>query len=142
MVERQRGREPREVRPVLLDRRPVADVEHRRPHLAAHAGKLRGVEERHPDADGREHQEEGRKQTPRAVQPEASQAEAGVPPPLVEEQIGDQVAGQREEHADTEHPAARVGDVQVVGDDEQHRERADAVQRRHIAAIGHDWLRH
>ena len=56
--------------------------------------------------------------------------------PVAEQQVGDQVTGQREEHADPEQPPWRPGDVQVVGDHAQDGHCAHPVQARHVAVAG------
>jgi len=49
-------------------------------------------------------------------------------PPLAEQDVGDQVAAQREEHADAEQPAAGPAQAEVISDDHGHRERPQPVQ--------------
>ena len=142
MVERKRWCEAREVRAVIRDREPVVDVEHGSEHLFAHGAELRGVEERDPHADHGEHHEESRKQAARAPHPELTQPELAVPAPVAQQEIRDQVAGEREEHAHAQHPAAGARNVDVVDDDGENRNCANPVQARHVAPAGLNRLGH
>ncbi len=121
--ERRGWPEASEVGDVVEDEPPVAHVQARRQHVTTERGQLAAIEDRHPRRDDHQHHRERRQEPPRAVDPEGSQAEP--PRALVarEQQVGDEVAGQDEEHAHPEQPAARPAEAEVEGDDREHRDR-------------------
>ena len=142
VVKRKRRREACEVRAVLGDRRPVVEVPECRDHLPSSVRELCRVEEGRPDAHDREHHEQRREQPPCPPQPELAQPEVSVLPPMTEQEVGDQVAGEREEDADAEHPSASRRQPEVVRDHEQYRDGAHAVEAGHIRPAGLRWPRH
>ncbi len=109
MAERRRWPEQREVRDVLVDLPPVVDVEERRQRLAAHVAHQRAVGDRDPDHDDGQHQVERRQQPPGAPDPEVVEAERALVP-RAQQQVSDQIAAEREEHADAEQPPGGPAD--------------------------------
>jgi hypothetical protein len=128
---------------VLGNRRPVAEVQRCRDHLPAQGGKLRGVEQRNPDAHRGQHQEQSGEQTTGPPQPEqAAQSEIPVSVPVAEQKVRDEVARQGEEDAHPQQAPLGPMHVEVVGDDTQHRQRADAIESWYVTPAGLDWSRH
>ena len=72
----------------------------------------------------------------------SAEPEAPGSAPMFEQQVGDQIAAQREEHADAEQPALGPTDVQVVDDDGDDREGPEAVEAGDVSMPRFDWLRH
>jgi len=111
--------------------RPVAAEGHRAEQRAPQAGQLIRLKEGHRGGDGdQDHGERGQEPACPAC-PEATQVEPFHPPApagLSDKKVGNQVAGQDEEHVDAEKPAGHPGEALVKGHDGQHRKRAHAVQ--------------
>ncbi len=83
----------------------------------------------------RGHDEEQRRQQPAgAAPPEGRQADAPGPGPLFQQEGGDQEAGEDEEEVDAEIPTLRPADLEVVGDDADDRDAAQAVEGGQVPA--------
>ena len=59
-----------------------------------------------------------------------------------EQQVGDQVAAEREEHTDAEQAATGPAEAQVVDDHGYDGDSPQAVETRHVALVARDGLRH
>ena len=123
------------VRHAAGDLAPVAGVEDRPRQVAAQLGALgRRAGDHRPHRRHHQHHEQRREQPARSAQPELREVGAPAAVALVEEQGGDQVARHDEEHLDADEPAVHPREAGVVADDGDHRERAQAVERR---LVGH-----
>ncbi len=132
-VVQRRGRtELLEVGDVVEDLPPVVDVEQGRDHLAPGVAQPGVRRDRHPQRDDDEHQIEGGQQAARAARPEVGQPPAPTVP-RGQQQIGDQIAAEGEEHPHAEQTAGRPAEAEVVGDDRGDGESPDPVQRRHVS---------
>ncbi len=89
----------------------------------------RDDQQRRPD----EHREQGRQQAPRPADVEAAQVRRAGARGGIQEQGGDEEAGQHEEDVDAEEAPRRPRQVCVIGEDGQDGDRAQPVQRRLIA---------
>ena len=123
----------RDVRLVLEDLPPVRRVAERGDDVAAERADLVGQEDDREQRDGREHEEQRGQQPAGPAQVELADVHAATVAVLGEQQRGDQVAADREEHVDAEEAARHPGDVGVVEQDRAHAERAQAVEPRHVA---------
>ena len=142
VVERRRRGEPRVVGGVLADVPPVAHVEHRRDDVTAEPGDEGPGDHVHPDGDDRQHHEQRGQQPPRPPQPEVAELDPPARRPLPDQDVGDEVAAQREEHADPEQPALRPAVAEVIGDHRRHGERAQPVEPRQILLVALHRFRH
>ena len=122
--ERAEGGEGLEVGVAAGDLVPVRGVGPRRQHRTRHGGEAGQVAvDQGPDGRGCDDQCQGRQQAPRPACPERPEGDATRPAVLVEEEPGDQEAGQDEEEVDAQ-VAAGEGDVGlVVGDHRHHGDR-------------------
>ena len=141
MAQRRRRAELGEVRGVLRDQPPVADVAERGGHGPAQGMQLAPVQ-RGPAGDGRQHHEQGGQQPPCPAQPEVAHLDLAGGLPVPEQEIGDQVAAQGEEHPDAQQPARRPAEVDVERDHREHGQRPQTVQAGQVALAVPDRLRH
>ncbi len=141
MVERRRRREAGEVGDVVEDQPPVVEVTDGAELGHAKVAGLMRADHGHPSHHHDQHQEEGGQQAPGAGQPEGLQFDPALVD-LVEQDVGDQVAAEGEEDADAEQAPFRPVEFEVVEDDAEHRDRAQAVEARHVALAAPYWFRH
>ncbi len=134
--EHRRPAELVEVRLVGEHEVPVGDVAERRQRGPAQLGDLARVDDHHHRQDDGHHREEGRQQPPRAADPEPHQVDGPGGAPLGEQQRGDQVAADHEEHVDAEEAARQPGGADVVGDDRGDGEGPQAVDPGHVREAG------
>ena len=126
-----------EVRRAVEDEPPVGYVEQRREAVTAdrpELGRLRphdGV-----DRDPDQQEEERREQAAGASRPEGLEIDPAGVLALGQQERGDEVAAQDEEHVDAEEAALRPGDLPVVQDHRRDRERAQAVEPGPVAEAG------
>ena len=114
-----------------------------------------GGEERGPDAvphhrlrvdevddlengDVDDDQRQGRRgeDPPRAPEVEAAERNPALVAGLRKQEAGDQESGQDEKDVDPEEAAVHRSEVGVVADDEQHRDRAQALQVSRVVPLG------
>ena len=100
-----------------------------------HRGQLLGLDEADPHRDHRQHDPQRGQQAPRPAQPEPPEPDPSRAFPLRQQQVRDQVTGENEEDTDAEQAALRPAEVQVVRDDGEHGERAQAIEARHVPCI-------
>ncbi len=141
MVERAGRLEGREVRDVVEDQPPVVDVCRGGRRRPPEVGRLVRPEDRRPGDDDDQHQKQRRQQAPRPRQPERLQPDAAALD-LAEQDVGDQVAAEREEDADAEQAAGSPPEAEVVGDDAENRNRPQPVEAGHVALVWLDGFRH
>ena len=118
-VARRRVAEP------LPDLVPVRHVERAGEHVAAQLAERVAFEDRRPQRDHQHHQEHGGQESAGAAQPELSERDAVRAFAFGDEQQGDQVAGDDEEHLDAEEAAREPGAVGVI---DHHRDDGDGSQ--------------
>jgi hypothetical protein len=111
---------------------PVAEVRGAAQEVAA--GGLAGGRERHGDVDGdqRHHHEQGGQQAAEAAEPELAQVDAAGALVLADQQQRDQVAGDDEEHFDTQEATRQPVVVGVVEHHRDHGDGAQAVEPREV----------
>jgi hypothetical protein len=61
---------------------------------------------------------------------------------MIEQEIGNQVARQREEDAHPEHPAFGPRSIDVVGDHAEDRDCAQPIETRNVTLAAFDWPGH
>jgi len=88
------------------------------------------------DGDDHEHDEERGQEPAGSSAPERADADPIRSPPLEDEQGRDQEAREDEEQVDAEEAAPRPREVVVVGDDRQHREGPQRIQRGVVTELG------
>jgi hypothetical protein len=113
---------------VLGDQPPVAHIARRRRDRPADIRKRRPVQQRDPGGDHREHHEQRRKQPPGPAQPEIDQPQPAGRLPLAEQQIGNEIAAQREKNTNSEQATLGPAKTQVIGDDGQNGESTQPVK--------------
>ena len=128
VVERRGRGEPGVVGVVLEDVPPVVDVEPGRDDVAPVPGHERAVERVHPHRHHREHHEQRRQQPSRPSHPEVAELDPPGSGELPYQDVGDQIAAEREEHPHAEQSALRPAVAQMVGNDGRHGERAQPVK--------------
>ena len=126
--ERRRRAEPGEVGAVLGDQPPVAHVARGRGDRPADGRKLGPVQQRDPGGDHGQHHEQRGQQPPGPAQPEIRQLQPAGALVLAEQEVGDEVAAQREEDTDAEQAALSPAQIQVIGDNRQHGQSAQPVE--------------
>ena len=135
MRERRGIAERLEVRQAAEDVPPVLEPEQRRADVGAQLGEQGMVEQdaerRHDD----DHEHDGREQAPHATQPELGEVDGAGLLEFGHEQAGDEIAGEDEEDGDAEQAAKRELEVEVIADDGDDGERAQAVERRDVALL-------
>jgi hypothetical protein len=124
------------------DQPPVVDVERCRDRVAPHGGQLGRLGQRHPGQDRHQHREQRGQKAARSPQPEIAEADPPAAIPLVDQQVGDEIAAEGEEDADPQHASRSPGQLEVVGDDGQDGDRPQSVQAGHVALAVSDRLRH
>ncbi len=117
-----------------VDLVPVAAVEQPAEEVAAGAAHRVALEQRHVDGDAREHDDQGRQQAAGATQPELLEVDEPLALVLTDQQQGDEVAADHEEHLDAEEPAA---EPLVVGVVHHHRHDSDGPQTVEPWKVGH-----
>jgi hypothetical protein len=132
VVERRGRREAGEVGDVVEDQPPVVEVAGGAQRGGAEVGRLVRADQRHPGHHHGEHQEEAGEQAAGAGSPERLQPDPAFVH-LVEQDVGDQVAAEGEEHTHAEQPAFGPAEFEVVEDHADHRDRAQPVEARHVA---------
>jgi hypothetical protein len=142
VIQRRGRREPGEVRLVLDDQVPVGRVGRGRDDRAAQPPQLGPVGDGHPRADHDQHHEQRRQQPPGPPQPEIGQRQPPGPGPLPQQQVGDQVPGQGEEHSYPQQAPGRPAQLLVEGDHRDHGQRAQPVQPRQVPLARPHRLRH
>lgn len=95
------------------------------------------AERRHDD----DHEHDGREQAPHATQPELGEVDGAGLLELGHEQAGDEIAGEDEEDGDAEQAAKRELEVEVIADDGDDGERAQAVEPTRCSASSLFWVR-
>ena len=76
------------------------------------------------------------------MEPERTQIEQPGGPVLADQNVGNEVPAQREEHPDPEQPTGGPAEAQVVEQHGGHGDRADAIESGHIATARQGRLRH
>ena len=110
---------------------PVRRVEQRREGVAAHPGQGRRRRRQPPDDDDDEQDQQQRGQQPaRPPDPKVAQRDGAGPPLLAQQQAGDEIAGEHEEHVDAQKAAASPRHPGVVEHDSGDGESPQSVQRR------------
>ncbi len=142
MAQRRGRAELGEVRDVVEDEPPVAEVEDARRQIAAEGAQLAAIEQRGPSHRDEQHYEEGREQSTGAADPELSQGDPAVPSVLGDQEVGDQVARQHEEDLHAEQTARRPPEVEVEDDDRQDGDGPDAIQTGKVGTGPLDRPRH
>ena len=132
VVERRGRREALEVGDVVDDQPPVVEVGGGAERGAAEVRRLVRPDQGHPGRHHDQHQEQRRQQAAGAGQPERHQLDPSTVH-LVQQDVGDQVAAEGEEHTHTQQPTFRPGEVEVVEDHAEHRDRAQTIEARHVA---------
>jgi len=127
---------------VRIDVEPVARIGRGGGHGPPQAGQPGGVHHRDPRGHHGQHHEQGREQPPGPPEPEVAQVQPARPGPLAEQQVGDEVTAEREEDAHAQQAPGRPAELLVIGDDSEHRQRAQPIESGHIALAGADWFRH
>jgi hypothetical protein len=61
---------------------------------------------------------------------------------VAEQEIGDQVTGQREEDPDAQHAPLSRAHVQVIRDHAQHSHGTNAIEAGYVTPAGLNWPRH
>ena len=143
VLERRRRGELSEVRLVGVDQVPVVDVEQRGDGVTPQPGQVdEAVGTGTPEtavqdeiqAERGHHDEERRQEAPGPSTPEAGQADATGVDPLLQQQRGDEEAGQDEEQVDAQIATRRPTELQVVGHHADHGHAPEAVERRQVPA--------
>ena len=114
---------------------PVVEEEQGRQDVGAHLREQGVVEQgaEHGRANDDEH--DGGHEPPDAAQPEVRQVDLAGIVVLDEQQAGYKVTRQHEEDGDAQQAAGRPGHAHMVGDDGEHGESPQAVERRYIARL-------
>ena len=120
-----------EIRCPAQDLAPVADVENRPRQVPLQCRLLFWrAEQRSPDRHRDEHREHGRQQSPSPAQPELFETDPLLLLALVEQERGDQVAGDDEEHLDSEETARHPPEAAVIEHHCHDADRAEPVEAR------------
>ena len=106
------------------DLEPVRDVADTRHDVATRAAARFGLEHRQVHHQQRQHHEQRRQQTACSTEPELLEVDVVVAFVLGDQQQGDEVAGDDEEHLDTQEPAVQPVLVGVVDHHRDHRDGA------------------
>jgi len=117
-----------EVRLLLAQRPPVADVERSAGEVAQELLGDVGRDRRHEDRGADEHEDERGEQAARAPDVEALEVDAAAHADLGQQQRGDEEAADDEEQVDAEEAAGQPLDAEVVDHDGGDRDRAQAVE--------------
>jgi hypothetical protein len=134
VVQWPRPREVVEVGHVAGDRGPVADVEDRRQGLVPALVERAPLRQRGRAQDDQKHQHEAGKQSPGPVDPEASEVEASRPLVGGEQYPGDQASAEGEEDPNAQQTTGQPGDAEVIAEDREDCDGADAVESREVRA--------
>ena len=115
---------------------PVRRIEERREGVTAHPRQGRRRRSEPPD-DGDRHQDEQQRgqQPARPPDPEVTQRDGAGTPLLAQQQTGDQVAGEHEEHVDAQEAAAGPCHARVVEHDGGDGECPQPVQRGQVRLL-------
>jgi hypothetical protein len=114
------------------DQPPVVEVAGGGERGGAEIGRLVGADQGHPGHHHGQHQEEAGEEAAGAGQPERLQPDP-APIHLVEQDVGDQVAAEGEEHTHAQQPAFGPTEFEVVEHHADDGDRAQPVEARHVA---------
>ncbi len=111
---------------------PVADVEDAAGEVAPGASHRRSPEQGHEHCHPGEHHEQGRQQPAEPASPELAEVDPTSTFVLADQEQGDEVAADDEEHLDAEEPAGEPCVVGVIDHHRHHGERPHPVEPRQI----------
>ena len=132
MIYRRGGAHSLEIAEILKDKPPIAEEEQGRHDILAQPSQHIGGQQRREHGDDKQQKHDGRHEAPHAIHPKMGQIDSMGAIPLLDENAGDQVAGEHEEDGHAQKTARQNRGIKVIQHDCRHGNRAQTVKRRNV----------
>jgi len=114
---------------------PVGQVDERGQRVTAGPREVIARDRRGGEQADEDDEQHSRQQPARAPHPERFEADAPLATALCQQQRGDQITAEHEEHVDAEEAPGHPGDAGVIEHDTRDRERAQTVEAGSIGQL-------